>query len=177
MSYAKRLADKGVDPNAAAVFAEVMEDIGRDKAAAHQAQLEENAKQKQLSVEKELANINSMKVEFKKSHADYDEMEPLMRKEWEALDEGAKMALSSSTKSYEILYSAAKGRRLGEAHAKGVDEGRTEAYEGKTLKSALSSVPGTTAQPGKKFAPEDLAGMSKEFYLANLDKIKADLGV
>lgn len=177
MSYAKRLADKGVDAGAAAVFSEVMEDIARDKAEASHAERERASEQKRVSAEKQVADIEKMKGEFKKSHKDYDEMEPLMRKEWEGLDQGAKMAMVASDKSYEVLYNAAKGRRASEIRAEGVEAGRTEAYEGKNLKAALSSVPGTTANPGKKFVPEDLAGMTKEYYLANLDKIKADLGV
>ena len=174
-SYSQRLVEKGFEPKVAEALAEAMESIAKDKAASYDADKNLAVEAKRVAVEKSDKEIALWKSEFKKSHADLDEYEPLMQKEWEALDENAKLMLVSSPKSYEALYKMAKGGKLDEAHQKGVEEGRQSAYESKSLKGALSSIPGATATPGKKFTAADLKGMTDAFYIANKDQILRDL--
>lgn len=179
--YERRLSDEGVDPKVAKGLARVMKDIAKEEAKDRSRKESERSAERQVAEGERLAKaqkeIAEWQSDFRKSHKDYADVEPLMQKKWEGLDDAAKKALVASPKSYELLYAAAKSETLDSAKDESREEGKQEAYGTKGLKSALSSVPGTTANPSKKFSAEDVAGMSNKEYAENREKIFKDLGL
>lgn len=169
----KKLVQNGMNPQAAQVFAEVFKDMAKKEGRKFRSELGSfQEKLEEKNAEKELS---ARQAEFRKAHNDYAEYEDAMTKRWEGLDEGSQRALLASPKAYEFLYASAKADKLEEVAAKGREEGRKEAYEGKSLKAAVSSTPGTTAQPRKKYTAEDVSKLSLKEYKANRDQILEDV--
>lgn len=175
--YAKRLSDNGLNGDAARIMAEVMKDVAQERVSKALSAREKAELAELTETEESSKKIAKVQEEFRKAHTDYAEYEEGMQKEWDGLDEEAKLALVQSPKSYELLYKSAKAAHLEKAKQDGIEEGRNEAYEGKSLKRAISSVPGTAANPNKKYTAEDIGNMSMADYAANKDKILKDLGL
>ncbi len=182
--YAKILEEKGLDPKTSAALSQVIKDISKQEAKGRFAKESAKAEARATAKAEETKKLNAQAAQdiqgwqegLRKEHPDYAKYEPQMQKEWESLDPGARMALVSSKKAMEMLYKVAKSADVEPARAEGEEKGREEAYKTKGLKSALSSLPGATADPHKAFTAEDVGNMSKEFYTANKDKILKDLG-
>jgi hypothetical protein len=179
--YERRVVESGVDPKIAKGLARVMKDIAKEEAKDRSRKESERSAERQVEegerlvkAQKEIAQWQS---DFRKAHADYADVEPKMQKRWDKLSDAAKKALVASPESYELLYESAKSDTLESVKDEGREEGKLEAYGTKGLKSALSSVPGSTANPGKKFTAEDVAGMSNKEYSENREKIFKDLGL
>lgn len=179
--YERRLTEEGLDAKASKSLAKVMKEIAKQEAkeriqkeAAKSVIRQEKEQERLKSSQKEIAEWQS---EFRKAHKDYAEYEPLMQKRWEALDDAGRMSMVASKKSFELLYEAAKASKLDETVEEAEQRGRDEEHGTKSLKSALSSTPGATAKPGKKFTAEDVAKMSLKEYAANKDKVMVDLGL
>lgn len=175
----EKLVQNGMNPQAAAVFAEVFKDIARREQKKSQPELDgiKSTLGRLASASNAEKDISKWQSDFRKSHKDYDEYEADMTKKWEELDGDAQAALVKSPKAYELLYASAKASHLEEAAAKAREEGRQDTYGTRSLKGAVSSTPGSTAKPGQKFTADDVAGMSLKDYKANRDKILGDLGV
>jgi hypothetical protein len=175
----EKLVSNGMAPQAAAVFAEVFKDLARKEGKKLRPEIDEVKSKLNEFAEKGKTEegISKWQADFRKSHKDYDEYDADMTKKWEELDGNAQRALVASPKAYELLYSSVKADRLEAATAKAREEGRQETYGTRTLKSAVSSTPGSTAKPGQKVTAEDVAGMSLKEYKDNREKILKDLGV
>lgn len=180
--YERRLAEQGLDPKASKTLAKVMKEIAKQEAKERYEKEADKAKEKQAEHSKRLEQsqkeIAEWQSEFRKAHPeDYAKYEEKMQKEWESLDEQGKMALVSSKKSFELLYKAVKADEVEAARAEGEENGRKTAYENQSLKRSISSTPGTTANPGKKYTAEDVGKMSSKEYKANKEQIMKDLGL
>lgn len=174
--YSARLTERGLDAKASESLADVMRDVATDAVRDHLSNAERESNARLESMARSEKDVSEWRSNFRKEHKDYAEYEGDMQKAWESLDDGAKMALVSSPNSFNVLYKMVRSDRLDAAKAAGVEEGRQEAYEGKNLKAALSSVPGATAQPSKKFTRADVKAMTTEQFRANEAKIRVDLG-
>lgn len=172
-----KLVQNGMNPQAAQVLTEVFKDLAGKEGKKYSSELE--TIKKHLDAELEVKNAEKQlaerQAEFRKAHPDHAEYESAMTKRWEALDDDSQRALLSSPKAYELLYSSAKAGRLEELMQKGREEGRQEAYDSKNLKSAISSTPGATAQPKKKYTAEDIPKLSMKEYKENRAQILEDL--
>lgn len=180
--YERRLSDEGLDPKASKALSKVMQEIAKDEAKARFSKESAKAEAKRMEDQDRLSRsqkeIAEWQADFRKAHPeDYAKYEEKMQKEWDGLDDQGKMALVASKKSFELLYKAVKGSEVETARAEGQEEGSKSAYETKSLKTALTSSPGSTANPGKKYTAEDVGKMSKADYAANRDKILSDLGL
>lgn len=183
--WASRLEEKGIDPKNSKVLAEVMKDIA--KAEAKDRVMKENAKSeatRKAAAEEEKGraarateDIQKWQTEFKAKHADYADLEPEMQKKWESLDKEAQRALVASPTAFALLYDSAKAAKASSELSAAESEGRNSAYETQRLKSAVSSTPGATANPGKKFTADDVSHMSVKEYKANREKVLSDLGL
>lgn len=175
----ERLVQNGMNPQAAQVFAEAFKDISKKESKRYRAELDElkSTLSESQAADKAAKELSERQASFRAAHKDYAEYEDAMTKKWESLDEASQRALLASPKAYDLLYESAKAGKLEEVAAKGRDEGRREAYEGRSMKTAVSSTPGTSANPGKKYTAEDVAAMSLQEYKQNREKIFSDLGI
>jgi hypothetical protein len=178
--YEKRLKEEGIDEKVAKPLSKVLKEMVKDRSRkeSEKAKAVSDAKlaEEKTRLAKSTADIKTWQENLKKAHPDYAELEPKMQERWDSLDEAGRMALVASEKSFELLYDSVKGASADSIKDEGRQEGRQEAYGTRSLKTALSSVPGTAANPGKKYTPEDVGSMSTEKYAANRDKILKDLG-
>lgn len=157
---AKRLAEKlKLDASNAREIVEAAREVAR----AERGELESRLKAYEVNTW-----LGQMKAKFK----DFDTIQPLMDKQFSALDPQERAYIASSPNRLEMFYNHVKSKIVEQKEKDAYEKGLEDAYKNKANKSSVSPAPGGVSQPQKgQLSLAAIRAMSSKEYMERQDEI------
>lgn len=120
------------------------------------------------------AEVDGWIDNFRRSHEDFDALEPKIYEAYKALPSITQQVIASDPMGLELLYDHVKVQNMKDELKKAESRGAKSAYENKQIKSGMSPTPGANNPPGG-FTRESIASMNNTEYAKNKAAIWAAL--